>query len=441
VSRIERGEQLIHIADLGAESVYQSGDPLVVAAVDLAGIHTFLSVPLRKGDALLGVFSVYRREVRPFYDKQIALVQNFAAQAVIAMENARLLTETREALEQQTATAEVLQVINSSPGDLTPVVDAILEEAHILCGAAHGALGTYDSDYYFRSVVARGYPEPLAERLRQGFAGLTNPVTRPLIDGARFVHIPDLAEIDHPIPQAVVELGGFHTGLFLPLRKDGQLLGHISATRAEVRPFVEKEIALLESFAAQAVIAMENARLLGELRERTGDLEESLEYQTATSEVLQVISRSTFDLQPVLDTLVETAARLCGAEGSNIFRREADGFSLAASFGWLPEHRESQATRRMQILGENRGSIVGRVALEGGIVHVHDVASDPEYALAEAVRLAKLRTALGVPLLREGLLMGVITLGRLRVEPFTERQIELCAPSPTRRSSRSRTRG
>jgi GAF domain-containing protein len=152
------------------------------------------------------------------------------------------------------------------------VYDVILEKAHILASATHGAIGIYDGNYYFRTVAARGYPEPVAERLRQGFAGLTNPVTRPLIDGVPFVHIPDLGEIDHPIPQAVAKLGGFHTGLFIPLRKDNRLLGHISSTRVEVHPFSDKQIALLQSFAAQAVIAMDNARLLNEIRQRQAEL-------------------------------------------------------------------------------------------------------------------------------------------------------------------------
>jgi signal transduction histidine kinase len=230
-------------------------------------------VALVRDDAPVGVFIIARREVRAFSDRQIALVQNFAAQAVIAMENARLLTETREALEQQTATAEVLGVINSSPGDLAPVFDAILSKAHALCGAPMGNLTIY-KDGYFQALTTHGLPEAIVSLLRQPFP--PNPTLQGLIDGARFHHIEDIRAIEGssqgPVTRALIAQTDVRTVLFVPLRKDEALLGLITAHRPEVRPFSEKEIALLENFGAQAVVAMENARLLDEIRQRQAEL-------------------------------------------------------------------------------------------------------------------------------------------------------------------------
>jgi signal transduction histidine kinase len=420
IGRVARGEDIAHILDSAAGEVYQSGNMARRAIVELGGARSQLTAALRKEGALLGSFTIWRREVRPFSDKEIRLLESFAAQAVIAMENARLITETREALERQTATAEVLQVINSSPGDLAPVFEAILEKAHNLCAVAHGALYLYDGEM-FRAVAVHGMLEAYADRMRQGFSPGPNHPTRPLLEGARFVNVPDLGEIDDPMTRTAVEQGGFRTVLITPLRKDGVLLGLITAARREVKPFAEKEIALLESFAAQAVIAMENARLLGELRQRTGDLARSVDELTATGDVLKIISRSSVDLETVLDTLVETVARLCHADHGNMWRRRDDLYHLVAARGFSEEAKKFFLTHPW---APDRGTVSGRVALERHAVHIPDVLQDAEYSY-EGAKLVGARTLLGIPLMRENTLVGIFAITRTRVEPFTAKEIEL----------------
>jgi len=381
---------------------------------------------LRDGVAIGGI-GMARNRVKPFTDKQVELVTTFADQAVIAMENTRLLTETREALEQQTATAEVLQVINSSPGDLAPVFNAMLEKGVRLCDASFGLLCTFDGER-LQIAAMRGVPAPYAEFL----AGELLPFARGsgparILAGARFHTVTDFAAdpltlSGDPHRRALVELGGARSGAAVPLRKDAALVGMFLVFRPEVQPFTEKQIALLENFAAQAVIAMENARLLGELRERTHDLEESLEYQTATSDVLQVISRSTFDLQPVLDPVLATAARLCKADIAGLAQRAGEVYRMAASYALPPDY---DAFVRSEAFRPGRGTVTGRTALEGRVVHIVDIGADPDYAMPETASLGKIRTALGVPLLRGAEPIGVAWLARQRAEPFTERQIEL----------------
>jgi class 3 adenylate cyclase len=422
-ARILAGEPVIHVADVRDDDLYRQGDPQRRALVDLGGARTFLSVTLLKDRVSLGAINIYRQEVRPFSDKQVALLQNFAAQAVIAMENARLLTETREALEQQTATAEVLQVINSSPGDLAPVFDAMLEKALRLCDAAFGTLFTRDGDVG-RLVASRNVPEAFSEYLTR------NPMKLRTILGPNFrdgpvIHIEDLAaggpyRDGIPLAVAAVDLGGIRGLLVVPLMKDDTLIGLFAIYRHDVRPSTDKQIALLENFAAQAVIAMENARLLTETRE-------ALEQQTATAEVLQVINSSRGDLAPVFDAMIEKAMRLCETAFGAMFVYDGGFFHITAVHGpqalvqFCKERGPTRAEPGTMLIRNLDGELIVRRA---------DVASDQIDRAGPWIRrvfvdLGGARSAVSVALRKGERLLGVMQVYRQEVRPFTDKQIAL----------------
>ena len=424
LSRIGKERKVIQVDDLQNAPTY--GSRMRMATIKLANGRTLIAVPMLKDAEVIGVIGIYRQEVRPFNEKQIALVQNFAAQAVIAIENTRLLNELRELLERQKATSEVLSVIAGSSGELEPVFETILGNATKICGAETGVLFRSEGPEAFRAVAVRGPPSFVRERLHSPVLHAA-PGTglRSVLVSKRAHQIPDVqaetAYQSDPNRAAFLKSARARTVIAVPMLKDGSVVGAIAIYRQEVRPFTDKQIELVTNFAAQAVMAIENTRLLNELRQRTDDLTQSLEQQTATSEVLKVISSSPSELEPVFQSMLSNALRICDAKFGAMFRFEGDQSYPVAEMNSPPALSEwlTQRGRRRATAGRALHNL-----LETKQVHhvLDDLASDNP---SPAARLAGARTHLAVPMLKDDQLVGAINIFRQEVRPFTDKQIEL----------------
>ena len=426
LGRAAKTKQVAQILDSTKREAYRQGDPFVVAGADLGGYRTIVSVPILKEDELVGVISIYRQEVLAFSDKQIELVSNFAAQAVIAIENTRLLNELRESLQQQTATADVLKVISRSTFDLQTVLNTLVESATRLCEADHAWLFERD-DEILRFRASFGHATEVHEEISNFFRLRKIAIDRGSVVGrtareGKLVHLPDvLADREYTWGEAQ-KIGGYRAALGVPLLREGNVAGVLFIAKTVPQPFTGKQIELATTFADQAVIAIENTRLFGELQNRTDDLTESLQQQTATSDVLRVISRSPTNIQPVLDAILETAGRLCESEYALFFRLHDGKYHLAGSNNAKADYIKYLSEHPISI---DRGTVIGRTAVERHVVHIPDCLADPEYTAHEYARTGKHRSMLGVPLLRDGEPIGVIGLLRTSVRPYTDKQIEL----------------
>ena len=426
IGRMAAEKRPVHIADVRDDIAYRQGDPLRARTVNLLGARTAMWLPLLKGNTVVGALAIYRQEVRPFTDQQIALVQTFADQAVIAIENVRLFTELEgrnrdltEALDQQTATSEILRVISRSPSDVQPTFEAIAASAIRLCEAEEGTVFRFDGTLIHVAAHRGRAQSDLVRRVFPIPAGRGSVTARAVLTRA-VVHLPDVTTDPELEPSALLTQG-FRTVLSVPMIRDGEPVGAITVTRQQVAPFSDTQIALLQTFADQAVIAVENVRLFTELKARNRDLTEALDQQTATSEILRVIAGSPTDVQPVFAAVAASAARLCDAFDATIFQIDGDRLRVAVHDGPIASHPVGQGPSLA------RETPSGRAVLDRRTIHVADAqAETDEYPEgSEHARRLGFRTVLAVPLMREGLAIGVINLRRAEAQLFTERQVAL----------------
>src|SRR5215471_7024258 len=416
--RVARTKQPAQIADIRKEPAYVN-DPRRFAILEHAGARTMLNVPMLKKNELVGQIAIYRQEVRPFTDKQIALLENFGAQAVIAIENTRLLSELRESLQQQTATANVFKVISRSTFELNPVLETLVESAATLCQAERSAIYVPETGSY-QLASSYGYTDELKQFLAKARhePGRGSVVPRVLLEG-KIVHIPDVeADSEYTfLANRPATVKPWRTVLGVPLLREGKPIGVFVLTRAVLQPFDAKQIELIATFADQAVIAIENTRLLNELRE-------SLQQQTATADVLKVISGSVYDLKPVFEIIGQRAEKLCDADLSVLSMVDGDLIRLASINGVSKEGVEAVRNAFYPMRRDDE-AVTARTIRSGMICHVYDVLSDPLYAHKDAARAGGFRGSLGVPMIRDGQVIGAIFLARKQPGLFTDNQIQL----------------